>query len=229
MDPVKLNDICIIQSQGQINITAYEPTIVAFEIPETLLGVLPLLISCYDSLLFKKIWKKTGSMLLTNKNRRLTIEEVFSEIWKPSYEQWKLLQEKLIKGRIQLSEYDEFFQNTQIEELRRECNLLGEKNGNTDWIEQRLAELEQYKFILRCSSAANLIHEIVTVYGITGNFKDIQNILELVKHTEAFFVKVDATSEVYRTLSSVDYLHEDCLKAFIECKELIEWIRETMK
>lgn len=179
VDKYDLNMIVkTISLEERKQIKDYRPTVSVFEFSDEELEILPLINDHCQSLLFMKLWEKRGTELSGQKV--LSVKEVLDEVWLPTSEQWNDLCRRLESGNMMFSEFERFFKNTNIDNLKREFQLIA-KEGNGEWIQERLVQVEKFRNLIACRFGAEAILEVVNEFELEGDFSQIEDVLELVR------------------------------------------------
>ena len=180
LEDVSLNMLCKPALVDNVrNAKRYRPVILAFGLKQEVLDILPKILECSNGELFMKLWEKRGNEMAKQKGRNLVMEEIFTELWEPTYRFWCVLCEKLKTGNLLFSEFEKFFKTADIDILREELIRLS-RGGDTSWINKRLDQLQKYRNLRSCSFGANAIMEVVKEYDLQGDFSQIIEIIELV-------------------------------------------------
>ena len=180
LEDVSLNMLCKPALVDNVrNAERYQPVILAFGLEQEVLDILPKILECSNGVLFMKLWEKRGNEMAKQKGRNLVMEEIFTELWEPTYRFWCVLCEKLKTGNLLFSEFEKFFKTADIDILREELIRLS-RGGDTSWINKRLDQLQKYRNLRSCSFGANAIMEVVKEYDLQGDFSQIIEIIELV-------------------------------------------------
>lgn len=156
----------------------YRPTVSVFEFSDDELEILPLINDHCQGLLFMKLWEKRGTELSGQKV--LNVKEVLDEVWIPVSDQWNGLCRRLESGNMMFSEFEYFFKNTNIDNLRQEFQLIA-RGGNGEWVHERLVQVEKFRNLRACRFGAEAILEVVTDFELEGDFSQIKDVLELVR------------------------------------------------
>ncbi|CAG2212874.1 RNF213 [Mytilus edulis] len=131
-----------------------------------------------------------------------------SGVWEPTANLQENCLPKIEIRRSAFSEFERYFRNTEIENLRNELTIL-EREGNTRWIDQRLYQVEIYRNLKSCEFGAEAILDT----------KGADTSMNKLGHS---FLR---TCSVLRDFTED---RKECLKTFIRCKQLVYWLRETM-
>ena len=111
------------------------------------------------------------------------------EVWEPVANQWKTICQKLRRGDILFSEFENFFGKTELENLRNELILL-ERNGDTRWVDERLDQIEKYRNLRSCAFGAEAILEVVEAFELKGDFNQIKEIQQYVSSQQNFICSI---------------------------------------
>ncbi|XP_071137099.1 E3 ubiquitin-protein ligase rnf213-alpha-like [Mytilus edulis] len=210
------------------DIERHRPFVKVFELSQDQLDILPDIVECSRGLLFTKLWEDQGIELKKELNRKLTIHEVLTEVWEPTVNQWKTICQRLKRGDLFFSEFERFFRNTEIGNLRDELTLL-ERGGNTRWVDERLDQVEKYRNLKSCEFGAEAILEVVKAFDLQGDFNQIITICKFTKGADTNMNKLDKSLlKTCSVLREVTKERAECLKTFIRCKQLVDWLRESM-
>ncbi|VDI41573.1 Hypothetical predicted protein [Mytilus galloprovincialis] len=210
------------------DIEKHRPFVIIFELSQDQLDVLPDIMECSKGLLFTKLWEERGTELKKEKGSRLTILEVLTEVWEPTANLWKTICQRLKRGDLFFSEFERFFKTTEIGNLRAELTLL-EREGNTKWVDERLDQVEKYRNLKSCEFGAEAILEVVKAFDLQGDFNQIITICKFTKGADTNMNKLDKSLlKTCSVLREVTKERAECLKTFIRCKQLVDWLRESM-
>lgn len=117
------------------------------------------------------------------KGRKLKVNEILTEVWSETRQQWVSLCEKLRNGDISFCDFEEYFYSDECnnsEKLAKE--LVGFTGDSTDcgWIQSRFNQFHNFKTVFTCLKGANAIMNIVGKYGLKGDFSHISQIIKIV-------------------------------------------------
>ena len=172
------------------DIELYKPTVTVFELCVEELEILPKILELCKGVFFMKIWEKKGIEAEKQNGKQIQVTEIFEKVWKPAFEQWTNLSEKLRMGNMLFSEFEKWFKTSSRDEtgLRAEFLLL-DNEGNTKWVDERLDQIKKYSDLKSCAYGAQAIMTVVNTFELKGDFSQIQEIVKLVscKFTLALF------------------------------------------
>lgn len=168
------------ESEEIVKLENYCPKVTAFGLnTHHMLSMKELKYYTVDGDSFTQLLDKKGQIMEKKKGSKLSVDEVFKEVWEPTKKFWTELCAELEEGEIYLSKFKRHFQTDNIVRLKQE--LKKHSGGNfIDWIDHRIHQFEQYRTICNCSKGAEAIMKVVNVYGLKGNFNQIKETLQLV-------------------------------------------------
>lgn len=162
----------------------YKPVVIVFELSSEELEIVPKILTCCKGYLFLKIWEKKGLELEKKTGKLLPVNEIFEKVWQPAFELWRNLCNQLKTGDMLFSDFEKWFKEIagNTNSLRKEFLYIEsiENVENTNWIKDRLFQIEKHRDLKSCLYGAEAIMEVVTVYELKGNFTQIQDIIGLV-------------------------------------------------
>ncbi|XP_063441660.1 E3 ubiquitin-protein ligase rnf213-alpha-like [Mytilus trossulus] len=206
----------------------YEPMVTVFGLRQDELDILPKIIEHCKGLLFIKIWEKKGTELQKKLERDVKINEVFDKVWQPALEQWRTLSKKLRSGDMHFSEFDKWFETKDRSTLKKEFLLFGNDRDNS-WIDERLDQIERHGNIRNYLYGARAIMEVVNAFDLKGDFNQIKDIIKLTRGQDTVMKKLDQNLlNTCSILGEVTPERSKCLKDFIKCKPLVDWLKESM-
>ncbi|KAK3098854.1 hypothetical protein FSP39_023768 [Pinctada imbricata] len=227
VETVPLSSLCLPGDVTRIlALDTYTPDIRVFELSDEQLEKCK---SLSRSTTFMNIWINRGQRACDFGKRKLTMDEVFTEVMELCYQEWNQLANQLRQGKIRFSSFREYFKQTDHKFLEVELHAMS-INGETDWIYERLKQIGQHSTIRQCSRGARVILEVVDRYGLIGNFKQIRQILSLEEGEDTEMCEIDES--LMKACSVLKGMNEENIKSletFIKCKPLVDWLRSAMK
>lgn len=152
--------------------------ITAFIQFKTIIEVLPDIIAYSKGKILLSLWNKYGEQAVRD-NRQLEVTEVIANVWKPAKKELEIIVKRLKDGDIKFREFDNICGTTAHDILKKELHMV-DGGKNDQWIVVRIDQLKQYKNLQNYGKAAKVIIEVVQKFKLNGDFKPIQNILEMV-------------------------------------------------
>lgn len=127
-----------------------------------------------------KLWERRGRKCVDDKGGvPLTTDEVLSLVWEPVYESLQDISKRIQDGTMLFTEFQRHFGNMPDETLVRELEHLS-VDGDRGWIEKRMEQIREIKTVQQCVNGAHIIKNVVKTYGLEGDFKQMNLIVEMV-------------------------------------------------
>ncbi|XP_063404299.1 E3 ubiquitin-protein ligase rnf213-beta-like [Mytilus trossulus] len=211
LENISLNLLCKVAMLNETkHPDEYQPTVIAFELDEHVVQTIPHVLKCGQGLLFITLWDKRGNELAKQKGKALDLDEILTEVWEPTYKFWNDLCTRLKNGDLKFSEFEKYFKTTDMETLRNELMKLSQ-DGNPQWIDVRLDQVEKYRNLQSCLFGARAIMEVVKEFELTGNFNQI---LEILKKTGDSDTKMNTLDDnMMKTCKILTGIDEDKAKS----------------
>ncbi|XP_062573652.1 E3 ubiquitin-protein ligase rnf213-alpha-like, partial [Saccostrea cucullata] len=189
--------------------------------------------------IFKGIWNQEGKILKKEYGRKLSVDEVFNHLWRNVVEDfWEPTVDGLKKGKIEYQTIQRYFGVYSISEIQKMLESIPNHDENDrGWISERLKQIEDHRFLERSLAAAEAISSLVKTYKLQGDFTSVQNIIQKVSFKGLWMMSIEKNMQVVEEslknictdFQSIDDRKLDCLQAFIECNQLVFWIKKSMK
>lgn len=169
--------------QFQIDLEIYKPIVIAFKILSSEnLSLLPCIVKRCKIPLFAKIWKKQGKENSEKLSRKLTIDEVFENIWYGAEHDWFDLCQKLRSGDLTFTEFNKWFKTRDPGELRKEL-LLVDNGVKAKWVDERIYQVKNFDILRNCIYGAKVIIRVVNEFELKQeNFIQIFDISKVVRY-----------------------------------------------
>ncbi|XP_056014152.1 E3 ubiquitin-protein ligase rnf213-alpha-like isoform X2 [Ostrea edulis] len=231
LDDKMLCEVCkpaIIEKVSDLE--AYDPVVIAFKMSPDMQAVLQDLKRVSQGSLFLNMWTKQGRLEETKKGSPLTVDEVMENVWQSVHPAWIRLSKRIAKGDITFKEFQDHFRYVSIDNLEEQLEYLAV--GKRDWIQERLRQVHQHRELEQCVNGANVILRVVREYDLKGNFEPIEMIVKMVQGTgldskmNAFNTSLIVACDILKGIGEEE---TKSLEEFINCKQLIEWLRTSMK
>lgn len=173
------------------DIQQYQPFVTVLRFEAFDMDVIPQILLYTKIYSFSQIWKKTGREVKKNKGKKLRINEIILEVWKPSYTFWNSICYKLKTGDLLFTEFEDYFyqEETEIAEILRKEIAYSSTRGDTQWIQIRLDQFQNHKMIFDCLKGAKAIMAIVHTYDLKGDFSHVNEIINMVSCFYSFKIK----------------------------------------
>ncbi|XP_041354651.1 E3 ubiquitin-protein ligase RNF213-like [Gigantopelta aegis] len=232
MDKKILNELCKpveFKSQDKFDITAYEPLVNIFEIPDQLLLIIPQLQMLQHSGLFMKIWQRVGAKHMPDSINSKHLDSILA-VWNNAKQQWDNLSMDIRNGTITFQNIKQYMYDfgEDYETIKSEFTLMNDDN-TCQWVEERIQQLKTFSVLDKCQRAASEIMKIQKEFGFNGDFRPVQEIQNLTKSKNVAMKKMDqSVLKTCRKLKDVTEKQIECLVAFRESKPLVDWLRQSM-
>ncbi|KAK3585590.1 hypothetical protein CHS0354_036776 [Potamilus streckersoni] len=224
---LRIVDICEPVNMDSLkDLQVYKPQIKAFLLPASLHVILDDLESRYKSRVFLKFWEETGK-----KNQVNSLEELFSQVWQSVNQEWLLICHEIVSGQICFQKFEDNLGKLSvnddygpIDEEMKSLNVGKEKRKT------RIVQLKQYRQLRKCIHGARIILKFASALELMGDFSVIEEIASKKKGGETKMKDFDdsliQTCELLKDLTTP---RSNCLEAVITSKNLLKWLRESMK
>lgn len=210
---VKLNQICAearviattdetvkyvktLESENPQLLDHYCPKVIAFGLQNFHMETMKEMREYTEGDSFTQLLNSRGQNLEKDKRKKLSVDEIFAEVWEPAKKQWIDHCLKLKMGDLFFSDFRKLFQTDNLEKLQQELKKHN-KEEKSDWIDQRIQQFKQYKTICNCLEGAKAIMKVVRAYNLKGNFCQIQDIMKLVSLTLKGVAYIFRTLKIY--------------------------------
>lgn len=173
-----------ISFEGFQRVQHYKPVIVAFNLSEEELNAIPLILQHTKAYSFNQIWTKNGKNTKLAKKHKLKVNEILTEVWPETRDQWTSLCEKLRNGDLCFGDFEEYFYSVECnnsDKLAEELVCFTKESTDTGWIQSRFDQYHNFKEVYTCLKGANAIMNIVGKYGLKGDFSHISQIIKMVR------------------------------------------------
>ena len=149
-----------------------------------------------NSRIFDKLWRKNGGKL---KDKVLTMEEIFENLWLPICDQLMSINQQFLSGDMLLKDVDKYLKlfDTDYQALEKEFLLLSSffsdnTTFNVNEVKRRLGtkieRVKSYKELFDARDAAQTILLLRQKIGLEGDFSEIENLEEVTSlYTSCFF------------------------------------------
>lgn len=145
-----------------------------------------------ESKIFQELWRHYGIEVqkaresATTQMACIKLSDVQEQVWKPAFKYWGAFVEEVAKGTVKLKDVDKNYRKfwSREEELEREIHTLFKfrQNCNSEekvrpaTVRERVTQIQRYKQLHQCTTAANAIWEFKEAMGFSGDFNVIKDI-----------------------------------------------------
>lgn len=175
-----------------------------FELDQDIRKMAEILHTFHDSRLFNACWEKEAQQAADEMGEEqilATPEMIHDDIFTPAYEEYNNIYTYLKDGHITLARIDELFGDYKgkYEELAQQLDIMCrvEIGSNSNWIHQRVQQIEQYHELHLAAESAKIIMTVKETLCLQGDFRALETLKEAVSgHIEKF------CSTMYKNFSS---------------------------
>ncbi|XP_041354575.1 E3 ubiquitin-protein ligase rnf213-alpha-like [Gigantopelta aegis] len=228
-DKLILENVCFawnFQSQDRFEFASYQPSVNIFHIPDQLLFIIPQLKMLMQSGLFLAIWEREGNSDALNDGLNSVLVA-----WKSAKQKWDTLSMDIKKGTISFRNIQKhlYMFSSNYDQIKHEFTLMNDEKSS-EWVDERIQQLKTFSLVDKCQKAAIEIMQIQKQFGFSGDFKPIEEILNLTKSANVAMKEMDqSVLETCKLLENVSDKQIESLVAFRQSKLLVDWLRQSMK
>lgn len=158
-----------------------------FELDQDIRKMAEVLHTFQDSRLFNACWEKEAKLVAEEMDEEpiiATPEMIHKDIFLPAYEEYKEIYTYLKDGHITLAQIDELFADYKgkYEELAQQLDIMCrvEIGSDTNWIHQRVQQIEQYHELHLAAASAKIIMTVKETLCLQGDFRALETLREAV-------------------------------------------------
>ncbi|KAL3881512.1 hypothetical protein ACJMK2_027944 [Sinanodonta woodiana] len=220
-----IKDICQPANVEIVVLDEFQPEIKAFSLSSAVISVLELLHTSFRSNIFLNLWHDIGQS-----SKASTVDEVIEQVWKPVYSKMNQLTDRLVSGEILFAEIEHYLGNIYRVDYDKMVDELRLLNVPEECARERVKQLQQLRQMEACVDGAKTILNVAKAYDLEGDFEVIKTIASQENAADKKMKEFDdsllKTCEFLKDLTSEK---TKCLDHFIYCKNLVQWLRESMK
>ena len=175
-----LNSLCQLaemKTHDRLDVANYRPSVNIFLIPPQLLLIIPDLEKLMQSELFQAMWDREGaSGKLTD-----SLDSVLL-VWQNTKQKWDQLRKDIRNGTISFQNIYSHVVNFKdnYDKIMHEFILMNDDYAPHMWENERINQLKTFSDMHKRRRAASEILEIQKLFGFQGDFRPVQDILNLV-------------------------------------------------
>lgn len=158
-----------------------------FNLDQDIRKMAEVLLTFRDSRLFNACWEKEAQLVAEEMGEEPTIatpEIIHEDIFKSAYKKYEEIYTDLKDGHITLAQIDELFGDYKgkYEELAQQLRIMCqiEKRSDTNWIHQRVQQIEQYHELHLAAASARIIMTVKDTLCLQGDFRALETLVEAV-------------------------------------------------
>ena len=138
-----------------------------------------------ESQLFATLWTHQGKRVSQRReptDRRLSLDDVVTEVWLPVTQHYDDLCTRIQNGSVTLGEVNNFLSAYvgHYPDLEHEFQLMCSPTADAKWIKHRVYQVQQYHELDQCCRGARLIMEARHEFELTGDFAVLETIVRAV-------------------------------------------------
>ncbi|XP_019850404.1 PREDICTED: E3 ubiquitin-protein ligase rnf213-alpha-like [Amphimedon queenslandica] len=231
----KINKLCITVSDGSCRVVSFPD---ARPLDPCLDGFF-IISSKYSSDIFNRLWHKR----IIEQPAAVDSSKIYSIFWQPVLQSCTLLLKRLQSGDMTLLEVDDQFKNVYFHKLDKlEKDLINLQHavdainhsatGDINWIKNAVVHIGQYWDLCGYKVAAKAFLKIRDTLDLTGDFDIVEKVALKVSFTNTTLSTIDhSVVDAGRFLQeyATDPAKRECLEVFIECQNIVQWIRNKTK
>ncbi|XP_053396356.1 E3 ubiquitin-protein ligase rnf213-alpha-like [Mercenaria mercenaria] len=226
IDKYSVSEFCktVVLTESAIE-EKHHPTVRAFNVPDTVYRILPVLKMHKNSFVFDKMWNEMCSGPGQN---CATFDDIVTMVWLPVKESWDEFVHRVDVGDVLFQEFEKMIGSIYGDDVQGMFAELKRMNIVDDHANERIEQLKQYRKLESCVNGAKVIIAFARRYHLTGDFKPVSDIAA---HYSQDFQMNSFDQTVVKTcefLKDITSERTKCLVAFMNCGNLIKWLQESM-
>ncbi|CAH6776517.1 Rnf213 [Phodopus roborovskii] len=196
--------------------------------------------SLKDCHIFQVFWQEAAESLSAEEGRELELllPEACNLLYSPCYEKFHRLYEDLKSGEITFAEVDYVFRDfvdkydELTADLKSMCTI--DPQDQQGWISERVGQIKEYHSLHQAVSSAQVIFQVRSTLGVTGDFSVLGTLLNFADSFENFcHQNLKQISQEFiqakKLLQDITEPRHRCLEELSRQKELVNWLHEALK
>uniref|UniRef100_A0A8C3FV72 RING-type E3 ubiquitin transferase n=1 Tax=Chrysemys picta bellii TaxID=8478 RepID=A0A8C3FV72_CHRPI len=194
-----------------------------------------------DSHIFQLCWEQAAQMMV--KKDEYSEEQVIhildlDDLFSPCYREYRRLYNDLKSGKLTFAEVDTLFKDftSHYEQISTDLQIMCKLDpvDNTEWIGQRLQQIQQYHELHLAFDSAKVIAKVKEGLNLSGDFRILQMLLNFTDTFESFKKeKLDSISPALmrakKCLQGITEPRRRCLEELALRKDFISWVKEALE
>ncbi|XP_053396010.1 E3 ubiquitin-protein ligase rnf213-alpha-like [Mercenaria mercenaria] len=223
----KVKEFCVPAAVNDVtDLETFQPRLCAFKISQAVLDLLPDLQTCSESSTFMMFWTAECQSMTDHSPK---LDDIVPQVWTTVKKRWDKIANKMQTGEIKFRDFEKVLGNRYREDFDRmiiEMKILGLPDN---CIQKRVDQLQKYRQLETCVKGARTVLKFSKDYDLKGDFQQIRIIAN---HGES---DLEMRSFDDSVMNACDFLkdltpqREKCLKMFVTCRPLVQWLKESMK
>lgn len=177
-------------------VTSEEPIVKFFEFSQKNRRMVQSFHLVRSSLLFLSFWQKCvhkAAELCTDESdssKVLSIDKVNESLWKPSYQRWRGMWERILSGEISLKEVEDRFNRFRDDpksldaEIDIALMLFSDEEDIDADLRRAVAQIRQFQKLTECEDAAAAILDFQEAMKLKGDFQVLDDFRDQVLNIE---------------------------------------------
>ncbi|XP_060599995.1 E3 ubiquitin-protein ligase RNF213-like [Ruditapes philippinarum] len=211
---------------SETNADCFYPEICAFDISDTVYGILEELKMYKASFVFNKMWIDGCNGF---REEIHTIDDLVRLLWFPIKERFDVFSKSVRTGDIKFQTFELVIGNAYNDDEKGMFAELLKLNLKDRFARIRLEQLKQFRKLGSCVNGAIVILQFMQQYDLQGDFRSVEDIAH---HYATNFSMNSFDQSLINTCSFLEDMTPErakCLAAYVECKPLVKWLNKTMK
>ncbi|XP_053385748.1 E3 ubiquitin-protein ligase RNF213-like [Mercenaria mercenaria] len=204
-------------------------TVVSEQLKDHVLSMISKIGNLDDSICFRIQWKDIAALRL-NKDSIISLEELHDNVYEPVVERLHEIEKGISTGSITFNEMEKLigqYYEDNLEQMTCELTKVC-LNTSGKTVRHRIEQYKHGKDIILSAEIAREIMDIQIIYGLSGDFQQIEKICSLdIQSLPLNEIKGDLI-KTSKALCSFSKTKLTCLKKFAKCHELVLWLQESM-
>ncbi|XP_036409284.1 E3 ubiquitin-protein ligase rnf213-alpha isoform X2 [Megalops cyprinoides] len=161
---------------------------------------------------------------------------IYADIYQPSYGKYQTIYSDLKEGSLRLEEVDVIFEayKGKYEDLREELEIMcrTDRSTETNWIQRRIQQIEQYHEIHLAVESALVIKKVQQTLCLQGDFQVLERLLQVadVNFKKESLDRIDHNLiHAKKVLVDITESRRQCLQELGERKNFVMWVKEALE
>ncbi|KAF4115423.1 E3 ubiquitin-protein ligase rnf213-alpha isoform X2 [Onychostoma macrolepis] len=245
IDEMDLDKLMEVHSLNQIP-SEMSGVVTYFELEDDVRSMAEVLNNYKDSYIFKTCWVKQAAVFAENmkddgvvpseEEFLITLEDLYSEIFEPCYDSYKIIYTRLKDGSITFEKVDITFKayKGKYDDLEAEVAIICKLDRNDDqrWVQTRIQQIEQYHDLHLAVESAQVVMMVKQTLGLQGNFEVLEKLL-VTTHLDFKQERLDSIDnelmQAKTVLVDITESRRLCLKELGLRKNFVIWVKEALE
>ncbi|XP_053396335.1 E3 ubiquitin-protein ligase rnf213-alpha-like isoform X2 [Mercenaria mercenaria] len=208
------------------DVKTFQAMLCAFQVSQVVLDLLPSLQACSESSIFMMFWIAECQSVTDDSP---SLNDIVPQVWTTAKNRWDKKANQIKTGEIKFRDFEKVLGNRYKDDYERMAVEMKSLKLSDKDIRKRIDQLQKYRQLEACTKGAKTILEFARDYSLEGDFEQIRIIAN---HGES---DLEMRSFDDSVMNACDFLKEltprrgKCLKMFVTCRPLVQWLKESMK